>query len=139
MLALLDAFSVESPVWSADDLAARFDLAPSTCYRYLKSLHQAGLLARVGSGSVAANPPDVTMALTITPVNDAPTVTLGGGATTGTPVALASPATAGAGSDIVPPTRPTAAADAPVEPSDPADPEAGVAEGSSICRTSAAA
>ena len=47
----------------------------------------------VGSGSVAANPPDVTMALTITPVNDAPTVTLGGGATTGTPVALVGGAT----------------------------------------------
>lgn len=56
MLALLDAFSVESPVWSADDLAAKFDLAPSTCYRYLKSLHQAGLLARVGSGSYVVGP-----------------------------------------------------------------------------------
>ncbi|WP_165442111.1 cadherin-like domain-containing protein [Variovorax paradoxus] len=42
----------------------------------------------VGSGSVANNPADVTMALTITPVNDAPTVTLRGGATTGTPVVL---------------------------------------------------
>ena len=26
MLALLDAFSVESPVWSADDLAAKFTI-----------------------------------------------------------------------------------------------------------------
>lgn len=56
MLALLDAFSVESPVWSADDLATRTGLAPSTCYRYLKSLHQAGLLARVGSGSYVVGP-----------------------------------------------------------------------------------
>lgn len=56
MLALLDAFGVEAPVWSADELAARFELSPSTCYRYLKSLHAAGLLARVGSGSYVIGP-----------------------------------------------------------------------------------
>jgi DNA-binding IclR family transcriptional regulator len=56
MLALLDAFSVEAPVWSAEALAARLGLSPSTCYRYLKSLHQAGLLARVGSGSYVVGP-----------------------------------------------------------------------------------
>jgi DNA-binding IclR family transcriptional regulator len=56
MLSLLDAFSVEAPVWSADELAARLALPPSTCYRYLKSLHQAGLLARVGSGSYVVGP-----------------------------------------------------------------------------------
>lgn len=56
MLALLDAFSDESPVWSADDLTTRTGLAPSTCYRYLRSLHQAGLLARVGSGSYVVGP-----------------------------------------------------------------------------------
>lgn len=56
MLALLDAFSVDAPVWSADELAARFELPASTCYRYLKSLHRAGLLARVGSGSYVVGP-----------------------------------------------------------------------------------
>ena len=56
MLSLLDAFSVEAPVWSAEELAARFELPPSTCYRYLKSLHGAGLLARVGSGSYMVGP-----------------------------------------------------------------------------------
>ena len=56
MLALLDAFSVAAPVWSAEELGARFALSPSTCYRYLKSLHQAGLLARVGSGSYVVGP-----------------------------------------------------------------------------------
>ncbi|RYY87105.1 MAG: IclR family transcriptional regulator, partial [Comamonadaceae bacterium] len=56
MLALLDAFSVDAPVWSAEELVARFALPPSTCYRYLKSLHQAGLLARVGSGSYVVGP-----------------------------------------------------------------------------------
>ena len=56
MLALLDAFSVDAPVWSAEELVARFGLPPSTCYRYLKSLHQAGLLARVGSGSYVVGP-----------------------------------------------------------------------------------
>jgi DNA-binding IclR family transcriptional regulator len=53
---LLDAFSVDAPVWSAEELAARSELSPSTCYRYLKSLHQAGLLARVGSGSYVVGP-----------------------------------------------------------------------------------
>ncbi|VTU22034.1 cadherin-like domain-containing protein [Variovorax sp. RA8] len=47
----------------------------------------------VGAGSVAHNPPDVTMALTIAPVNDAPTVSLGGGVTPGTPVVLTGGAT----------------------------------------------
>lgn len=56
MLALLDAFSVETPVWSTEDLVTRTGLPPSTCYRYLKSLHQAGLLARVGSGSYVVGP-----------------------------------------------------------------------------------
>jgi DNA-binding IclR family transcriptional regulator len=56
MLSLLDAFSVDAPLWSAEELAARFQLPPSTCYRYLKSLHQAGLLARVGSGSYVVGP-----------------------------------------------------------------------------------
>ena len=56
MLSLLDAFSVDTPLWSAEELSTRFDLPPSTCYRYLKSLHQAGLLARVGSGSYVVGP-----------------------------------------------------------------------------------
>jgi DNA-binding IclR family transcriptional regulator len=56
MLALLDAFSVEQPVWSAEALIERSGLPPSTCYRYLKSLHHAGLLARVGSGSYVVGP-----------------------------------------------------------------------------------
>lgn len=56
MLALLDAFSADAPVWSAEALASKFELPPSTCYRYLKSLHQAGLLARVGSGSYVVGP-----------------------------------------------------------------------------------
>jgi DNA-binding IclR family transcriptional regulator len=56
MLALLDAFSVEAPIWSAEALIARSGLPPSTCYRYLKSLHHAGLLARVGSGSYVVGP-----------------------------------------------------------------------------------
>jgi len=56
MLSLLDAFTADAPVWSADELVARFELPPSTCYRYLKSLHQAGLLARVGGGSYVVGP-----------------------------------------------------------------------------------
>jgi DNA-binding IclR family transcriptional regulator len=56
MLALLDAFSADAPVWSAEALIERSGLPSSTCYRYLKSLHQAGLLARVGSGSYVVGP-----------------------------------------------------------------------------------
>ena len=47
----------------------------------------------VGAGSVANNAPDVTMALTIAPVNDAPTVSLGGGVTPSTPLVLTGGAT----------------------------------------------
>ena len=46
-----------------------------------------------GAGSVANNPANVTVALTIVPVNDAPTVSLGGGATPGTPLTLTGGAT----------------------------------------------
>ncbi|WP_185878872.1 cadherin-like domain-containing protein [Variovorax sp. MHTC-1] len=46
-----------------------------------------------GTGSVANNPADVTVALTIAPVNDAPTVSLNGGATPSTPVVLTGGAT----------------------------------------------
>ncbi|CAN5461375.1 IclR family transcriptional regulator C-terminal domain-containing protein [soil metagenome] len=56
MLSLLDVFSVEHPVWSTDELIAHTGLPPSTCYRYIKSLHDAGLLARVGSGSYVIGP-----------------------------------------------------------------------------------
>jgi DNA-binding IclR family transcriptional regulator len=56
MLSILDQFSVEAPVWSAEDLVARMGLPASTCYRYLKSLHRSGLLARVGSGSYVVGP-----------------------------------------------------------------------------------
>ncbi|RIX79652.1 DUF4347 domain-containing protein, partial [Acidovorax cavernicola] len=41
-----------------------------------------------GSGSTANNPPDMTMALTIVPVNDAPTAGLSGGINPNTPVFL---------------------------------------------------
>lgn len=47
----------------------------------------------VGAGSVANNAPDVTVALTIAPVNDAPTVSLGGGVTPSTPLVLTGGAT----------------------------------------------
>lgn len=56
MLALLDAFSAEAPVWSGEALIERSGLPPSTGHRYLKSLHRSGLLARVGSGSYVVGP-----------------------------------------------------------------------------------
>ncbi|MGE0800463.1 MAG: IclR family transcriptional regulator [Lautropia sp.] len=56
MLALLDAFTPESPVWSTDALIRQSGTSASTCYRYLRSLHGAGLLARVANGSYILGP-----------------------------------------------------------------------------------
>lgn len=56
MLALLDLFTPESPVWSGDDLIRLSGMSASTCYRYLKTLHKAGILARVANGSYILGP-----------------------------------------------------------------------------------
>lgn len=53
MLSLLDVFTPAAPVWSTDDLIRYAGVPTSTCYRYIKALHTAGFLARVGNGSYA--------------------------------------------------------------------------------------
>ncbi|MPS30206.1 IclR family transcriptional regulator [Pigmentiphaga sp.] len=56
MLSLLDVFTPAAPVWTTEDLI-RYSGAPaSTCYRYLKTLHSGGLLARVANGSYVLGP-----------------------------------------------------------------------------------
>jgi DNA-binding IclR family transcriptional regulator len=55
-LGLLDVFTPAAPVWSAEDLKRYSGASPATCYRYLKTLHKAGLLARVGNGSYTLGP-----------------------------------------------------------------------------------
>ncbi len=47
MLAVLDLFSEEAPVWSVDELSAALDYTRSTGYRYAKELTDAGLLFQV--------------------------------------------------------------------------------------------
>jgi DNA-binding IclR family transcriptional regulator len=56
MLGLLDVFTRAAPVWSTEDLIRYANVSPSTCYRYLKTLHKAGLLARVANGSYVLGP-----------------------------------------------------------------------------------
>ncbi len=51
MLALLDVFTPEAPIWSIEQLAARSGTTRSTCYRYARSLQLAGLLSPVGQGA----------------------------------------------------------------------------------------
>ena len=49
MLAVLDLFSVDQPVWKADEVAASFRCSVATAYRYLAELCRAGLLTRTSS------------------------------------------------------------------------------------------
>lgn len=56
MLSLLDVFTPMAPVWTTEDLIRYSGTPPSTCYRYLKTLHSAGLLARVANGSYVLGP-----------------------------------------------------------------------------------
>ena len=55
-LGLLDVFTQAAPVWSAEDLMRYSGASPATCYRYIKTLHKAGLLARVANGSYTLGP-----------------------------------------------------------------------------------
>lgn len=65
MLNLLDVFTPAAPVWATEDLIRYAGIPASTCYRYIKSLHQAGLLARVANGSYVLGPRIMEMDRTI--------------------------------------------------------------------------
>jgi len=56
MLSLLDLFTPPAPVWSTDDLIRFAGSSRSTCYRYIKALQDAGLIAPVGSSSYILGP-----------------------------------------------------------------------------------
>ncbi len=62
MLALLALFEPARPVWTADEIALRLDLGRGTAYRYLRSLCNAGWLART-PGGVALGPRIIEMDL----------------------------------------------------------------------------
>ncbi|MEO8755943.1 MAG: IclR family transcriptional regulator [Casimicrobiaceae bacterium] len=44
MLGLLDVFTEANPIWSVDEIAAKFGYTRSTAYRYVRELSDAGLL-----------------------------------------------------------------------------------------------
>lgn len=50
MLAVLDVFSRERPVWTAEAIAGALGYSRPTGYRYVKELVEAGLLRRLGPG-----------------------------------------------------------------------------------------
>ncbi|MGD9941964.1 MAG: IclR family transcriptional regulator [Burkholderiaceae bacterium] len=56
MLAVLDAFSAQHPVLTADDIMARLGYSRGTAYRYLRELVTVGLLARVAGGAYTLGP-----------------------------------------------------------------------------------
>jgi DNA-binding IclR family transcriptional regulator len=56
MIGLLDLFTPETPVWASESLIEKLGVPDSTGYRYIKVLHNAGLLARVANGSYVIGP-----------------------------------------------------------------------------------
>jgi DNA-binding IclR family transcriptional regulator len=56
VLGILDLFTEEEPVWTADALIARLGTTRSTIYRYLRALVASGFLAPVGGGGYGLGP-----------------------------------------------------------------------------------
>ncbi|WP_414730902.1 helix-turn-helix domain-containing protein, partial [Arthrobacter sp. Soil761] len=56
MLNVLDLFTEVTPVWSTADLIEALETSRSTGYRYIKTLHDAGLLTAVRNGYYSLGP-----------------------------------------------------------------------------------
>ncbi|MCZ6637660.1 MAG: IclR family transcriptional regulator [Alphaproteobacteria bacterium] len=56
ILKVIDAFSEEAPVWTADRLVDELGTSRSTTYRYIKELCEVGFLAPVGGGGYILGP-----------------------------------------------------------------------------------
>lgn len=65
MLAILELYTDEHPVWSTADLITALDTSRSTGYRYIKTLHDAGLLTTVKTGYYRLGPRIIEMDLQI--------------------------------------------------------------------------
>lgn len=65
MLNILELFSEKDPVWSTTDLIGALETSRSTGYRYIKTLHDAGLLTTVRSGYYGLGPRIIEMDLQI--------------------------------------------------------------------------
>ena len=58
MLTILDLFSTAEPMWSTAAIIEALATSRSTGYRYIKTLHDAGLLTTVRNGYDSLGPPD---------------------------------------------------------------------------------
>jgi len=56
MLAILDLFDEGASIWTAEAIAARLGYSLPTGYRYVRELHEAGLLRRAGGGTYVLGP-----------------------------------------------------------------------------------
>ncbi|MFJ5698672.1 IclR family transcriptional regulator [Arthrobacter sp. NPDC093139] len=65
MLHILELFSEKGPVWSTADLIKALETSRSTGYRYIKTLHDAGLLTAVRNGYYTLGPRIIEMDLQI--------------------------------------------------------------------------
>ncbi|MFC8521506.1 IclR family transcriptional regulator [Pseudarthrobacter sp. NPDC057230] len=65
MLNVLDLFTEVTPVWSTADLIEALETSRSTGYRYIKTLHDAGLLTAVRNGYYSLGPRIIEMDLQI--------------------------------------------------------------------------
>jgi len=65
MLNILDLFTEKHPIWSTADLIEALETSRSTGYRYIKTLHDAGLLTTVSNGYYSLGPRIIEMDLQI--------------------------------------------------------------------------
>lgn len=56
MLSILDLFSEEKTIWTAEEMANELHVSVPTGYRYVKALSSSGLLARLKGGSYILGP-----------------------------------------------------------------------------------
>lgn len=56
MLSIIDLFSEEHPVWTAEAIAEYLDVSIPTAYRYLKELNSSGIIARNTGGLYILGP-----------------------------------------------------------------------------------
>ena len=65
MLSVLDLFTPSEPVWSTNDIIAALGTSRSTAYRYIRGLHEIGLLGAVGNGFYVLGPRIIELDLQI--------------------------------------------------------------------------
>ncbi len=60
-LAILDLFTAERMIWTADEMAERLGYTRPTTYRYIRELVSAGFVMRFGDGSYSLGPRSVEL------------------------------------------------------------------------------